>query len=75
MSLELEREEASDMCQTNQKMKMEFEQDKERKDEVKRVQKTTRNFYNLDMDLDKIVQGAEHTVGIVKQRFGLSHDQ
>ncbi|MCI8637669.1 MAG: hypothetical protein HFG41_00590 [Coprococcus sp.] len=38
------------------------------KDEVKMEPKITRNFYNLDMDLDKIVQG-------VKRRFGISKRQ
>ena len=65
-----ESEEAIDVCQAIQEMRMESE----RRGELKKAQEAARNFYNLGVDVEKIAQGVGYAVETVKQWIGLSGD-
>ena len=69
-----ESEEAVDVCQAIQEMRMESERDGERRGELKKAQEAARNFYNLGVDVEKIAQGVGYAVETVKQWLGLSGD-
>lgn len=73
-----EEEEAVDVCQAIQEMRIEErrlgEQEGERrgekigvqKGELKKAQEAARNFYNLGLEVDKIAQGLGYEVETVK---------
>ena len=65
-----ESEEAIDVCQAIQEMRMESE----RRGELKKAQEAARNFYNLGVDVEKIAQGVGYAAETVKQWLGLSSD-
>ncbi len=62
-----ESEEAVDVCQAIQEIRMESE----RRGELKKAQETARNLYNLGVDVEKIAQGVGYAVETVKQWLGL----
>lgn len=81
-----EGEEAVDMCQAIQEMRMEErligeqigiqqgEQRGEQRGELKKAQEVAGNFYQLGIDVEKIAQGVGYAVETVKQWLGLSDD-
>lgn len=63
-----ESEEAIDVCQAIQEMRIE-----ERKiGELNKAKETARNFYKLGIDIEKIAQGVGYAVETVKEWIGLS---
>lgn len=59
-----ESEEAVDVCQAIQEMRMESER--------KKAQEIAKNFYEMGMDVEKIAQGVGYAVETVKEWLGLS---
>lgn len=64
-------EEAVDMCQAIQEMRMEERRIGEQDGELKKAQEAARNFYNLGVDVKKIAQGVGYAVEIVNEWLGL----
>lgn len=65
-----EDEEAVDVCQAIQEMRMESEQI----GELRKAQEDARSFYDLGVDVEKVAQGVGYAVETVKQWLGLSED-
>ncbi len=61
-----ESEEAVDVCQAIQEMRMESER--------KKAQEIAKNFYEMGMDVEKIAQGVGYAVETVKEWLGLSNN-
>jgi len=63
-----ESEEAVDVCQAIQEIRMESERD----GELRKAQEAARNFYDLGVEVEKIAQGVGYAVETVKEWLGLS---
>lgn len=64
-------EEAVDVCQAIQEMRMEERRIGERDGELKKAQEDARNFYNLGVEIEKIAQGVGYAVETVKEWIGV----
>ena len=64
-------EEAVDVCQAIQEMRMESERDGERRGELKKAQEAAGKLYEMGLDTEKIAQAVGYAVETIKQWIGL----
>ena len=60
------------MCQAIREMCAESEWESELKGELKKAQESARNFYEIGIDIEKIVQGLGYALETVKQWLNLA---